>query len=119
MLAHEVTVLVHGPDAARQAEVASAALFGGRGADGVTNDAAPSAVLPAEAVTWPLWKLLASTVEQAGAPMSTSEARRLIQQGGVELDGVRAEGIEQKIPAGPHTVKIGKRRIYKIIVAAP
>jgi tyrosyl-tRNA synthetase len=118
-LADEVTALVHGSDAARQAEAASAALFGGRGADGITSDAAPSAVLPAEAATWALWKVLASTVEQAGAPMSTSEARRLIQQGGVELDGIRAEGIEQKVPAGTHTLKIGKRRIYKIIVEAP
>jgi tyrosyl-tRNA synthetase len=46
--------------------------------------------------------------------MSTSEARRLIQQGGVEVDGERATSIEQQTPAGLHTVKIGKRRIYKV-----
>jgi len=51
--------------------------------------------------------------------MSTSEARRLIRQGGVEIDGLRATSVEQKTAAGPHTVKIGKRRIYRLIIEAP
>ena len=76
----------------------------------------PGAVLPKEAATWPLWKLLSTAVERAGASMSTSEARRLIQQGGVEVDGRRATGIEQQTPAGSHTVKVGKRRIYRVII---
>jgi tyrosyl-tRNA synthetase len=116
VLAHEVTALVHGPEGAREAEATSAALFGGQGADGLAAGAAPGAVLPAEARSWPLWKLLAAAVEQGGTRMSTSEARRLIQQGGVEVDGVRAGSIDQQTPPGAHTVKVGKRRIYRVIV---
>jgi tyrosyl-tRNA synthetase len=118
MLAREVTALVHGNDAARDAEATSVALFGGHGVDEMPPGGAPSALLPREAHTWPLWKLLATAVEQAGVRMSTSEARRLIQQGGVEIDGLRATSIEQQTPPGLHTVKIGKRRIYWIVVGS-
>jgi tyrosyl-tRNA synthetase len=115
MLAREVTTLVHGPEGAREAEATSAALFGGGAVDGAPAGG-PGAVLPIEASDWPLWRLLAATVEQAGARMSTSEARRLIQQGGVEVDGQRAISLDQRTPAGPHVVKIGKRRIFRVIV---
>jgi tyrosyl-tRNA synthetase len=116
-LAREVTGLVHGPQAAQDAEATSAALFGGQGRDGTAVGAAPTAFLPAEAAGWPLWKVLAAAVDQTGSRISTSEARRLIQQGGIEVDGVRARAIDQPTPAGPHTVKIGKRRILQVIVA--
>jgi tyrosyl-tRNA synthetase len=117
LLAREATALVHGPEGARDAEATSAALFGGgQGVDGQRLGNAPGAVLPAEARSWPLWRLLAAAVEQSGSRMSTSEARRLIQQGGVEVDGVRAGSIDQQTQPGPHTVKVGKRRIYQVIV---
>jgi tyrosyl-tRNA synthetase len=116
VLAREVTALVHGEAATRQAEADAAALFGGHGVD--AGGAAPGAVLPADAAAWPLWRVLSTAVEQAGARMSTSEARRLIQQGGVEVDGVRATNIDQRTPPGPHTVKVGKRRIYRVIIGA-
>jgi tyrosyl-tRNA synthetase len=118
VLAREVTALVHGQDGVREAETTSATLFGGQRTDGLSAEVGPGAVLPAEASAWPLWKLLAETVEQAGARMSTSEARRLIQQGGVEVDGQRATSVDQHSSVGPHTVKIGKRRIYRVIVGA-
>ena len=120
VLAREVTALVHGEPAMRESEATAMALFSGRGASGVADGgSAPGAVLPLEASTWPLWKVLSTAVERAGAQMSTSEARRLIRQGGVEIDGLRATSVEQKTAAGPHTVKIGKRRIYRLIIEAP
>jgi tyrosyl-tRNA synthetase len=116
-LARDVTALVHGEAAMREAETLSATLFGG-GAGAVDPDdgAAPGAVLPAEATAWPLWKVLSTAVERSGASMSTSEARRLIQQGGVEVDGIRAAGIQEQVSPGAHTVKVGKRRIYRVII---
>jgi tyrosyl-tRNA synthetase len=117
-LAREVTALVHGPEAVREAAATSVALFGGRGVDGLPSGVAPGAVLPPGAHAWPLWKLLAAAVEQSGARISTSEARRLIQQGGVEVDGVRATSIDQQTPAGDHLLKVGKRRIYRIVVVS-
>src|SRR5207247_1227809 len=71
--------------------------------------------LPAEAVRWPLWKV----IKEAGWVASTSEARRLIQGGGVQIDGVRATSIEQSVAPGPHTFKLGPRRIYPLIIDAP
>ena len=116
LLAREATALVHGAEAAREAEVTSSALFGGQGVDGLPPGAAPGGSMPTESSSWPLWKLLAAVVEQAGTRMSTSEARRLIQQGGVEVDGVRAGNIDQQTPPGPHMIKVGKRRIYRVLV---
>jgi tyrosyl-tRNA synthetase len=117
ILARTVTELIHGPTALREAEASSTALFRARPEEPLPEGSAvPGAVLPYEAATWPLWKVLSKTVERAGAPMSTSEARRLVQQGGVEVDGRRATSVEQQTPAGPHTVKIGKRRIYRVII---
>lgn len=117
VLARTVTELVHGESARREAEALSAALFSGQSAVTLPEGmSVPGALLPHEAVTWPLWKLLSKVVEQAGAAISTSEARRLIQQGGVEIDGRRATSVDQRTPPGSHTVKVGKRRIYQAII---
>jgi tyrosyl-tRNA synthetase len=117
VLAREVTALVHGDTATREAEATTEALFSGDPARAkeLTGVAAPGATLPAEAVGWPLWKIL----KEAGLVPSTSEARRLIQQGGVEVDGVRASSIDQLIAAGEHTVKLGKRRVSRLLIAPP
>ena len=116
VLAREVTALVHGDAATREAEVTAEALFGGDGnAKDLSGVAAPGATLPAEAFQWPLWKIL----KEAGLVSSSSEARRLIQQGGVEVDGARAEKIEQVLAAGGHTIKLGKRRIFRLIIESP
>jgi tyrosyl-tRNA synthetase len=112
-LARDMTALVHGEAAMREAETLGAALFGGAPTAATLEG---GVVLPHEATTWPLWKLLSKAVQQAGAGMSASEARRLIEQGGIEVDGVRATSIQQETPTGPHTVKVGKRRIYRVII---
>lgn len=115
ILARAVTELVHGQSALRQAEALSTTLFGDQSADtGPEGLAVPITTLPHEAASWPLWKVLSKVVAATGATMSTSEARRLIQQGGVEIDGERATSIEQTTPGGLHRVKVGKRRIYKV-----
>ncbi len=116
ILAREVTALVHGEEPMRKAEAVTAARFGGQspGTD-VADDLEDATRQPAEAAGWPLWKL----IKQAGWVASTSEARRLIQQGGVEVDGVRATSIEQTTSAGRHTIRLGKRRINRLIIDAP
>lgn len=117
MLARTVTELVHDAAARHEAETLSTALFGRQEGDVLPEGVvAPGAQLPNQATSWPLWRLLSRAVTEAGAAMSTSEARRLIQQGGVEVDGRRATSIDQQTPAGPHTLKIGKRRIYRILI---
>jgi len=117
VLAHEVTALVHGEAATVEAERLSAALFGGVAAEALPDgETLPGAVLPYEAATWPLWRVLVTAVSESAARISSSEARRLIQQGGVEVDGVRAGSTDQLVSPGGHIVKVGKRRIYRVII---
>lgn len=105
-LAREVTSLVHGEAGVRDAEGRTAARFGGQGEDG-----APDAVLAADAPR-PVWKVL----KEAGLVPSTSEARRLIQQGGVEVNERRIGDVAEALGAGAYMIKLGKRRIYRVII---
>jgi len=50
---------------------------------------------------------------------SRGEAKRLIQQGGVYLDGLRIDDINYQVVVGDereHVLKVGKRKFYKFIV---
>jgi tyrosyl-tRNA synthetase len=104
-LAREVTRLVHGEDGLREAEARTAALFGGGG----HGAGAPDARLKTD-TPLPVWKVL----KDAGFVSSTSEARRLIQQGGVEVDGQKVSDLAETMSIGLHTTKLGKRRIYSV-----
>jgi tyrosyl-tRNA synthetase len=110
VLAREVTRLVHGDQGLRAAEARTAALFGGAG----DVSGSPDAVLQADAPL-PVWRVL----KDAGLVSSASEARRLIQQGGVEVDGEKVTDLAETAGAGAHTVKLGKRRIYRVILEGP
>ncbi|MEX2144967.1 MAG: tyrosine--tRNA ligase [Candidatus Spechtbacterales bacterium] len=48
--------------------------------------------------------------------VSKSEARRLVNQGGVYIDGKRVGDYNQDIPRKPFTLRVGKKRIMKIIL---
>jgi tyrosyl-tRNA synthetase len=117
MLAREATTLVHGDAAMRKAEAVSAARFGGdpMAAVDMPGEFDDARRLPADAARWPLWKV----IKEAGWVASTSEARRLIQGGGVQIDGVRATSIDQSVAPGEHTFKLGPRRVYPLIIEAP
>jgi tyrosyl-tRNA synthetase len=92
-LAHEVTALVHGDDAARAAEEASTILFG---ADPSTATAAALAVVAREVTCAPIGPgadpgadTVIGLLVATGLVASTSDARRALSQGGVYLNGVR------------------------------
>jgi tyrosyl-tRNA synthetase len=53
----------------------------------------------------------------AGAVPSTSEALRLIKQGGLTVNGDRADDPDRKLPRGNYLFKVGKRRFMRIIPA--
>ena len=46
---------------------------------------------------------------------STGEARRLINQGGVSVDGEKWTDPDKNVPAGEHLLKVGKRGFFKIL----
>ena len=113
-LASEVTRLVHGEEARRDAERAGQRAFDGDVSWVLEGDAGgvPSAVIPASAAPRPVWRVL----KDAGIVPSTSEARRLIEQGGVEVSGRRVQNLDETLVAGRYAVKVGKRRVYRVII---
>jgi tyrosyl-tRNA synthetase len=61
--------------------------------------------------------LIAQLLKQAGLTPSTTEAQRMIEQGGVKLDGERVSDKALKIPAGRTVVaQVGKRKFARITV---
>ena len=59
--------------------------------------------------------LIVHLLKQAGLTPSTSEAQRMIEQGGVKLDGERVSDKGLRIPAGRTVVaQVGKRKFARI-----
>lgn len=51
----------------------------------------------------------------AGAASSNGEARRLIQQGAVSVDGEKVNAVDMELDAGSsHLLKVGKRWVYRV-----
>ncbi|WP_304985957.1 tyrosine--tRNA ligase [Coxiella-like endosymbiont] len=56
-------------------------------------------------------------LQRAGLVSTTSEARRMISQGAVRIDGERVEDVQLTIPTGEsHLYQVGKRRFTKVKV---
>jgi tyrosyl-tRNA synthetase len=56
-------------------------------------------------------------LKQAELTTSTSEARRMVQQGAVRIDGERVEDFELELPAGvSHVIQVGKRRFARVTI---
>ena len=79
-LAYEVTKLIHGQEAAEEAQKQAAAAFGGSAED-----------MPCVTVAAAADALVADIMVLAGVAVSKSEARRLIDGGGVKIDGSKVE----------------------------
>ena len=52
---------------------------------------------------------------QAKLAPSKSEARRLVEQNGVKLDGQTVGSIEAVVEIKPQVLQVGKRRFVKLI----
>jgi len=60
---------------------------------------------------------IAHLLKAAGLVDSTSEAFRLIQQGGVRVDGERIDDRSMTIAVGEeHVVQVGRRRFARVAV---
>ena len=53
-------------------------------------------------------------LKQAGLAPSTSEALRLVDQGGVRIDGAVVSDRGLKLVAGTYVVQVGKRKFARI-----
>jgi len=59
---------------------------------------------------------LAVVLRDIGFAKSLGEARRMCAQGGVQVDGVKAESGDGELSAGAHIVKFGKLKYADVVV---
>ena len=116
ILAYELTALVHGKDEADKAQATSRSLFSGAGDD----ENMPTTTLAADMLKDGGIGILDLMVA-CGLTASKGEARRLVQQGGVTLDGEKVTDIALTVSAEQLTagVKIrkGKKVFHKAVLA--
>jgi tyrosyl-tRNA synthetase len=107
--AREIVARFHGADAARHAQEDFEQRF--------REGAIPQDMAQVAVKAPPGGILIAQLLKQAGLTPSTSEAQRMIEQGGVKLDGERVSDKALKIPAGRSVVaQVGKRKFARITV---
>lgn len=114
-LAKTLVGLYHSGDAAEEAAAEFDRVFREKGLPTEIESLVPPAEAVEEGSLW-IVRLLALS----GAVRSHSEARRLVQQGGVDLDGavVRDEGLQVPMDR-EHILKVGKRRFFRVVPPAP
>jgi tyrosyl-tRNA synthetase len=103
MLARELTARFHGRAAADAAEED----FAHRARGGIPDEIPDVALAGA-----PL--AIGALLKQAGLVPSTSEAMRLIEQGGVRIDGAVVGDKALKVGAGTVVVQVGKRKFARV-----
>ena len=103
MLAKEITTRFHSAQAADAAEQD----FQNRSKGGIPDE------IPAVSLSGaPLG--IGAVLKQANLAPSTSEANRLIDGGGVRVDGAVVSDKGLKLPAGSYVVQVGKRKFARV-----
>jgi tyrosyl-tRNA synthetase len=106
-LAQEIVTRFHSAQAAEQA----LADFVNRSKGGIPDDVPEVALSGA-----PLG--VAHLLKQAGLCASTSEAMRMVEQGGVRIDGAVVSDKGLKIEAGSFVLQVGKRKFARVTFSA-
>lgn len=106
-LAKEMVARFHGKDAAGQAAEEFSNIFK---AGGLPDDIEEKDIIcEGESLS------VTVTVARAGLAPSNSEARRLIQQGGVSVDGTKVTDVNTELAAGKeYLIQVGKRRFARV-----
>ncbi len=102
VLAFELTKLVHGEEKAAAAEAQARAAFGGEGE-------MPEKKVPSDTAT------VLQALVAAGLCKSNGEARRLVEQGGVTVNGEKVTDANAVLPAFPFTLFKGKKIRVKVV----
>ena len=106
-LAFEIVRRYHGEKAAEEARKGFNAVFAGGG----VPDDAPEYACDSGEGSKPVVFLA-----EAGLAPSRGEARRLIKQGALSIDGEKSSNGETPLPAGSYVVKLGKTRFLRLTV---
>ena len=107
LLAREITTRFHGAAAAEAAQ----ADFEHRARGGVP-DVIPELSLAGAPIA------IGALLRQANLAPSGSEALRLVEQGGVRIDGTAVSDKGLKLAAGTYVVQVGKRKFARVTVSA-
>ena len=113
VLAFETTSLAHGEEEARKAEKGAQSVFGGDG----DRSQVPATEIPQSRIG----TLLLDLFVEVGMCPSRSEARRLLQQGGLYLNQERVEELDAALTVehfveGEVLLRAGKKRYHRIIL---
>ena len=119
LLAYEVTRQIHGREEAEKSRTAARAIFG-QGTD--SADMPSTEITPADFTEGKLSVL--DLLVKAGLAPSRAEARRLVAQGGVTVDGRKIDSVSENLSAadfGKQTgscviVRKGKKVYHKVIL---
>lgn len=113
ILAYELTQMIHGKEEADKAKSASEAIFGGGGAAANMPSTAVDKAEVGDAVN------ILDLLVKAGLIPSKAEGRRLIQQGGLSIDGEKVSDVSYEVTADMLdgdgiVVKKGKKVYHRI-----
>ena len=113
VLAFEVTKLIHGEEAAKEALDAAKALFAGKG----NEDAMPTTEISKEDLPIGLLQLMTDV----GLTKSNGEARRLVKQGGVSVNDEKINDPSLEVNEGLFEdnkiiIKKGKKNFHRILL---
>jgi tyrosyl-tRNA synthetase len=108
-LARTLVEMYHSPEAAAKAEKEFDRIF----IDKAIPDEIPEFLVPAGAT-----RTIVEVVTTAGLTSSKGEARRMIDQGGVSIDGEKISDVNATIPQkSEFIIKVGKRKFVRIKTA--
>jgi tyrosyl-tRNA synthetase len=110
-LALELVARYHGKEAALEAARQFARIFRDKG---LPEEIEEVELLAAGSKLW-----LPKAMVDAGLAGGTSQARRLITQGGVQVDGEKVTDVNLELTAGKsYLLKVGKRRFKRVTLSA-
>lgn len=113
LLAMEIVERYHGKAAAVSARAQFDSLFGSANRFEIPKDA-PTFKFSSVNGGYPL---LSALVEAELVP-SSAEAKRLLRQGGISVDGARIEDVQHSLAIGEHSIRAGKKRWANVVVNA-
>ncbi|MCC6703847.1 MAG: tyrosine--tRNA ligase [Thermomicrobiales bacterium] len=115
-LAIEVTTILHGEEAAQEADSAAQALFSGK--RDLDDPTIPTTVVPLS--QFPEGITVADAFIRAGLCSSRGDARRLAQQGGLSINDEKIEDVDQSLDAKPGSIllRVGKKRFMRLTFEA-
>jgi tyrosyl-tRNA synthetase len=111
-LAQELISRYHGAEAARAAKEQFDSLFGSGNRAEIPDDAPTFNFAKLEQDGFPLLNALV----EAELVASNGEAKRLIRQGGISVNGQRIDDIQYTLALGEHSVRAGKKRWANFII---